>query len=861
MKAWTVPAVLGALAIALAAAGSTLAHDSDDEMIYAALAAKVERTGLSAYNLRDLSIQPDGELWRVDPEPGGNLLALMSASGVTHYDTPFYFNPPLYPALVALSHRLFSRSEAFHLAKRDAPNRFRGEQLYLVIPNALMAVLFLWGVYLLAGTVLPDDARRWAVLFTAISPVLLVTAFKNWSDLTAASLIVFALWLRDRDRKPAPAAAIVSALLLALAVWTRTASVLAVPLFLKRPWKFTALWAAVFAVVAGIWFSMVAAHYGNPFYFPESAAGAGATEWMRSIRRPAYYYLVDLITLSPLFLFSLAAFGYASRKYFAWFLCFFVPLSILAHSSKALGVEDRYLLPCYPAMAILAARGFKRAEQIVPRFWLRTAVCVLALWSLSTGARLVASRESLLFLPEAQAEGSVREPAVAGSFYPADAAELSRTIDGFLKKVPADVRAETEPKALIVPHAGYEYSGRTAAYAFKQLEGRHYETVILIGVCHRIPLAGASVWTDGSWKTPLGETPVHAALAHAIQKEDKRFNYGMDAHAAEHSLEVELPFLQSTLKNFNIVPILISDPSDAYTDALARAVAKHIRNKNVLVVASSDMSHYRTDERTRPMDARALDYIRKGDAAGLFKAAREDRVELCGIAPVLTVLKVARLMRWAPPQVLHYSTSADATGDKRSVVGYGASLIGTPVPRAPLTQAEKSRLMQIARSTLDRFVRLGERPVIDEKDPALREVRGAFVTLKDKKGLRGCIGTIVGVEPLAVTVSRMAVSAASEDPRFPPVRPEELKNIRVEISVLSPLERVRSIEAVVTGRHGVLVRNGAHQGVFLPQVADETGWTRDEFMSQLCTQKAGLPDRCWEDPATELYVFETENVS
>ncbi|MDE2008594.1 MAG: AmmeMemoRadiSam system protein A [Candidatus Omnitrophica bacterium] len=211
-----------------------------------------------------------------------------------------------------------------------------------------------------------------------------------------------------------------------------------------------------------------------------------------------------------------------------------------------------------------------------------------------------------------------------------------------------------------------------------------------------------------------------------------------------------------------------------------------------------------------------------------------------------------------------HANSGDTSGDHSRVVGYGAvifydHLLGQADPpddaAAALSPAEKSELLKIARESVESYVRTGKAPQITTKDPRLNETQGAFVTLTEHGALRGCIGNIIGREPLSATVRDMAVAAASHDPRFSPVAAAELKDISIEISVLSAPRRVKDASQIQLGRHGVIVNRGGHQGVFLPQVARETGWNKEEFLSELCAQKAGLPPDAWKDPKTALYVF------
>ena len=415
--------------------------------------------------------------------------------------------------------------------------------------------------------------------------------------------------------------------------------------------------------------------------------------------------------------------------------------------------------------------------------------------------------------------------------------------------------------ALVVPHAGYVYSGQTAAVAYKLLTGASYDTVVLIGPYHRAFFPGASIWRSGAWKTPLGDVAIDEALAGAIVKENKDFEFTDDAHLAEHSLETQIPFLQRSLKNFKIVPILVSDPSPENYQRLAKAILKNVEGKNVLIIASTDMSHYHTDETARKMDRLTLDLLEKKDLSGLSREAALKNSELCGEAAVLTVLEIAKLMGNTEVRLLHYSNSADSTGDKTRVVGYGTLAIVQKDESRPaagqrnLNAAQEKELLNIARQTVETYVKTGQAPDIRVSDPSLKEDRGVFVTLKKQGQLRGCVGTILPKEPLYLAVRNIAIQSAVDDPRFRKVDTSELKDLSYEISVLSIPQRVPSAERIVLGKHGVILKKASRQGVFLPKVAEETAWDKDTFLGELCSQKAGLPWDCWRDPATELYIF------
>ena len=461
-------------------------------------------------------------------------------------------------------------------------------------------------------------------------------------------------------------------------------------------------------------------------------------------------------------------------------------------------------------------------------------------------------------------EDMIKEPNVAGSFYGADPKELSDSIDQFEASA-GDVPVDRKVLIAIAPHAGYIYSGPVAAYTFKAIARDHYKTVVIIGPSHYFPFEGISVWRSGGFKTPLGVLPVDEDFAQALLKENSEFQFLPQVFEREHSVEVELPFLQKTFKGIHIVPILMGDPDPKVCRDLAVALDKLIgRRDDVLVLISSDMSHYFTYDVANSMDELTLSAIRQMDPKKFFEGCISRKMEMCGFVPVTTALILARLRGIKHVEILKHANSGDTAGDKTRVVGYSSiifysDLLGQDKNQdqavEALSPAQKKELLKIARGTIEAFVKTGKVPDVTKQDARLNEIEGAFVTIRKHGALRGCIGNIVGQEPLYETVRDMAVAAASSDPRFSPVTPAELKDIDVEISVLSRPRKVADASEIVLGKHGVIVSDGNRQGVFLPQVADETGWSKEEFLSQLCSQKAGLPPDAWKDPNVSLYVF------
>jgi len=466
-------------------------------------------------------------------------------------------------------------------------------------------------------------------------------------------------------------------------------------------------------------------------------------------------------------------------------------------------------------------------------------------------------------LTSVHAEPTVRAPAVMGSFYPAQTSVLRSDVERYLEEADPPT-ASGDLVALIVPHAGYSYSAPVAAHAYRLLAGRHFDTVAVIGPSHRVPARAALSGFD-EWFTPLGLVKADRSAADAIAKAYPGARVFDAAHDPEHSIEVQLPFLQVTLGDFRLLPILMTDFSQDNCSRLAQAIAGWARDKSVLLVASSDMSHYPSYDDAVRVDRETLKAIETMDPEEVAATSRKLMAQgvpglvtaLCGKGPVETILLAARLLGADKVEVLKYANSGDRPlAPKEGVVGYGAVAIyrTRPLSDTELNAAQQRRLLDLARRTIEEYVRTGRRLDVAETDPALLRPTAAFVTLKEGGQLRGCIGSLEPSQPLAESVRDRAIMAVAHDSRFAPVRAEELPNLDIEISVLSPLRRVASADDIDISKHGVVVRSSGRSGVFLPQVAAETGWSRDELLSHLCQDKAGLSADAWKQGAA-LYVF------
>jgi AmmeMemoRadiSam system protein B/AmmeMemoRadiSam system protein A len=471
---------------------------------------------------------------------------------------------------------------------------------------------------------------------------------------------------------------------------------------------------------------------------------------------------------------------------------------------------------------------------------------------------------------------TVRQPAVAGAFYPADSAELARMVQGHLNNVKNLPSIDGQIIALIVPHAGLIYSGPIAAYSYKLLENSGVDKVILCGPSHRYGFEGLSVYGPGiQWKTPLGVVSCNDSLCNQLLKYNKQIAVVEPAHAREHSLEVQLPYLQTVLGNFQIVPIIMGYQHADVIDLLTKALESLPIDKRTIMVAASDWQHYRPASEGWKMDSLGLECLKNLDPTSLEKYLESGRVEACAGGPMVAVLKAAMAKGANKIKILKYGDSGDVTGDKSSVVSYVAAVIYKSSdekvvpkekkseqsqidkqlpPKFQLSDDEKKKLLTIARQSIERYLADGSFPDFEVTDN-LKKPGAAFVTLTKNGQLRGCIGHIIAQDPLYKTVSVCAVQAAVADPRFSPVQADEVPQLHIEISVLTPLQEVKSLDEIEVGRDGLVISMGNNRGLLLPQVATEYGWSRTEFLEQTC-RKAGLPTDAYQSPSALIQKFQ-----
>ena len=467
----------------------------------------------------------------------------------------------------------------------------------------------------------------------------------------------------------------------------------------------------------------------------------------------------------------------------------------------------------------------------------------------------------------------IRRPAVAGSFYPGNPVELSKMLAQFYSEAKKEP-LPGHPLAVIAPHAGYIYSGRTAASAFKQLEGEVYDVVVIVSPSHTVFFQGSSVYDGAAYQTPIGMIEIDEKLSAAIASIHPSVYLSNKGHTGgsvrgEHALEVQLPFLQQVLGQFKLVAIVMGDQEEDSCRALGETLASALTGKNALIVASTDLSHFYTDKEARKLDGNIRRAIEDYNPDRLLSTLSSGKGEACGGGPVTATLMATRKLGGDSVTITGYTTSAEATGDLTEVVGYLSAVVtsskkasfqngmlGSPAKKNMVEFGDNDRqyLRYLAREAIMAGAKkIPFRPP-EPDSKILKEKRGAFVTLKMGGMLRGCIGMVRAAKPLFEVVAEMAQSAAFEDPRFTPLDEEELENIEIEISVLSPLIRVENPEEIKVGRDGLMIRLDFHSGLLLPQVAKEHDWNRTTFLEQTCL-KAGLPKNSYKDKAAEIYRF------
>jgi hypothetical protein len=470
--------------------------------------------------------------------------------------------------------------------------------------------------------------------------------------------------------------------------------------------------------------------------------------------------------------------------------------------------------------------------------------------------------------------GEVRPPVVAGQFYPDSASVLKLAVEKFLEDaLPPQVK---KPLAIVVPHAGYIYSGQICADGWNQARGGGYDVIVILGTNHTVAsLRKIALYPGGGFRTPLGTAVVDRDLTAAIKAASSDCVLDGEPHAREHSIEVQVPFAQVLFPQAKIVAAIVGEADAALSNRFGAALASVLKGRRVLIVASSDLSHYPSAKDAEATDMKTLEAVATLDPAMLHTTVQTQmarRIQnlstcACGEAPIMAAMAAAKAMGATGGRIVSYAHSGNIPiGERERVVGYGAVVLAADLKKeAPAVRpaeaktadasiigpADRKYLLRLARETISRYLTIKMVPLPRLSSPLLREPRGVFVTLKKRGDLRGCIGRMVPDRPLGELVGMVALQSAFEDPRFSPVTSGELADLEIEISVLTPMKPVSGPNDIVVGRDGVLLQKGGRSAVFLPQVAPEQGWGRDEMLGHL-SRKAGLPANAWREGANFL---------
>jgi len=528
-------------------------------------------------------------------------------------------------------------------------------------------------------------------------------------------------------------------------------------------------------------------------------------------------------------------------------------------------------------------------NRMVRKFLLGSAVvllCVFGLpfWAGCTRKVPAPAKELPEPAPEKLPESSLKQPtpakivlrsSIAGTWYPGDANTLRKQIEGLFQK--AEVKPRNDVIALILPHAGYQYSGQTAAMAIKSI-GKEYKRIVIIGPSHRVFMEDVlSVPRATHYQTPLGEIEVDVEFINKLLRYSI-FQNVPDTDKYEHSVQIQVPLLQHSRKGFKLVPIVVGSCS---LDTIIKAgnILKSLVDEGTLVVASSDFTHYGPNyayvpfrenipEQLKKLDMGAYEYIAKLDSRGFLEYRERTGATICGWVPIAILFSM--LGQGVKAELVNYATSGELMGDFTNSVSYlsvafcGAwqkSSANEPqANRTELSNEDKSKLLVLARKSI--LYALANRRVPEESElgvtvsDAMKIPRAAFVTLKKNSQLRGCIGDVFPQRPLYKSVIINAINAGFNDPRFAPLTAAECNDIKIEISALTAPAPIASPDKIRIGIDGVVLNKDGRSALYLPQVAPEQGWGLNEMLANL-SLKAGLPADGWKEGASFL-VFQAD---
>ncbi|UCE97385.1 MAG: MEMO1 family protein [Dehalococcoidia bacterium] len=431
----------------------------------------------------------------------------------------------------------------------------------------------------------------------------------------------------------------------------------------------------------------------------------------------------------------------------------------------------------------------------------------------------------------------IREAVVAGRFYPASPIELREMIASMIDQM----ATKEDVIGLVSPHAGYIYSGPVTGATISRVRMR--DTFIILGPNHTGMGKAFSIMTQGFWRTPLGDVEIDSEFAGNIAALSSYLEKDSDAHRYEHSIEVQLPFLQYLKKNIKFVPIVLAQADGTVYKEIGEAIAGAVKKikREVIIIASSDMTHYESQTSAKEKDNRAIEAMLALNEDELMEKVERLKISMCGYAPVISLITATKALGADKAELVRYQTSGDTTGDYSSVVGY-AGLIFKNYKMSPIAK--------LAKEAVETFVKDGNiisppaKPTTEMKKKA-----GVFVSIHKFGQLRGCIGTFEPAqEDIAREIIANAISSATRDPRFPTITTSELGDLRYSVDVLTKPAPVKDKNRLNPKKHGVIVEGNLRRGLLLP---DLEGVDTVEKQIDICCQKAGIDP----DEPVNLYCF------
>ncbi len=474
-----------------------------------------------------------------------------------------------------------------------------------------------------------------------------------------------------------------------------------------------------------------------------------------------------------------------------------------------------------------------------------------------------------------QSQPGDRQPAAAGRFYSADRETLRNDISMLFEASVKPAKQENV-RAIICPHAGYIFSGKIAASSFSAVDRKAvFKNIFVIGSSHIMSFDGASVYNTGDFITPLGKIKVNRDIANKLKNENKLFDFPTDAHRQEHSIEVQIPLIQYYFEgDQQIVPVIIGTNNTENIKKIASILKPWFTPDNLFII-SSDFSHYPTYKSANEVDNLTANAIVSGNPQKFLNTLKNNSyrgdagllTSMCGWTSGLLLMYLAEDDANLEFRKIDYCNSGDSKyGNKEEVVGYNAIILVEKKSRPAKGESladeisfspeESDKLISLARDNI-RSLLFNDRSITVDKEklPAVFKVPlGAFVTLKIKGNLRGCIGRFISEEPLYQVVLESSRSSAFEDPRFSPLTREEFPKTDIEITVLGPMKKIKNINEIVLGRHGIYIKKDFRAGTMLPQVATENGWTVEQFLGYTSRDKAGLGWDGWKN--ADIYIYE-----